>query len=142
MMVPAVERYVITIEDGGQGRPTLPRQLDVCEAHEVPVADLRALLFKAGAVVPEDGEPEPDPAKEGGAPRVRCPACGKTMVRSSVVTHLVQMHGASRVKQPRKCPDCGNTFPALRVMVSHRRAAHGYDYFADVATTIPTHKRP
>lgn len=134
--VEATQQFIINIDPPHLTRPARPRSLDLCERHAEPIESLRDFVLKVGVLADSSApaEEEPPAADERRRP---CPVCDKVMDRASVVAHLITMHGASRIKQPKRCPDCGKSMAILVQMVKHRVLAHHYDYLAEVVATVP-----
>lgn len=139
--VEAAEKYVITIDVTDRPGSRTIKGLDVCERHGKPVRDLVELLRQVGTGVRPKAEGDTAPAKRSSAERqaewgnalVTCPRCGIELAQHSLRKHILARHGAKPIVQPKKCPDCGETFDTQRGMLRHRMGIHGYDHMAELA---------
>lgn len=130
---PATSTFTIAIDEATWLR-SKPRQLDVCDSHAEPLHQLELMLRDIKALVTEP--PRKDaPVKERRPGRnkkasdyVECPLCNYSLLGSSMVNHLMSIHGIPHPAQPEQCPDCNyhnkSGFP--HSMTQHRYKAHGY----------------
>jgi len=140
--VAATVRFLVAIDLYGHGgRQVEPKVLDLCDKHRAVVDQVRDLASKVGIAPPKEGvglTPKSPAQREKWADRrspTACKVCGLVIQRQTYIGHLVDVHGAKRLVQPRKCPDCGESFNPVRGMINHRRNSHGYDYVAAVEAT-------
>lgn len=147
----AVSFLVNVVPIGALGRAPVPRRLDLCEPHSKPVLDV-AELMKMGTIPPAPKaeepskpqpvpkpRPEPKPAsseQRWGGQRMPCPVCEMDLTNHAVVDHLLGIHGAKRIVQPKKCPDCGSRFDLGQAMATHRRKVHGWSHVAELVKRI------
>jgi len=107
-------------------------EVDLCDVHVKPIADLMARLGEVGRT----------PGEVGGA-RVVCPRCGSAFATGQALgRHVSKVHGetlreareavaASKpipkptAKFPHVCPECGAQFDRPNTLGAHRNRKHG-----------------
>lgn len=156
--VPSVVSYLVTVDLAGLGRRMNNRQLDLCEPHAGPVAELRELVLAVGTVPSakvaeakvagakaagtkaaeaEAGAEVMMPGSDHRSGRVKCPICGRTVTRYKLKLHLVGVHRAS-ARQPQRCPDCKAVYTSAVSMMRHRANQHGYDHVDALVASVKT----
>lgn len=145
--------YVISFKTDGQRDSATTRKLEVCDRHGKSVDAVLQMLTDCGTM--PGVEPAERPAelpiepitKQPGVEVKRgkgnimsrpvpCPICKREITRGAMPTHIVYAHAARPIKQPAKCPDCGEKYAGLNSMATHRRRTHGWDMIAELAAQV------
>ena len=135
--VESAQRFEVIIKQPGATR-LFPRTVDVCPQHADQLRELWSVITSAGVTVQpvkekKTGEIVKAESTADGRYKT-CPVCGKQVRPMSYYQHLMLAHHA-KVRQPKKCPDCGATPVNERGMVFHRNT-HGYDYEAELLASV------
>lgn len=125
---PVVAAFVVAIAE--DRRDSVPRQVVACEAHASEIRALASMVKLSGEKV--DAQIDH---------RAACPVCEVKMHPASLGPHLVAKHGAKKLVQPSKCPDCGHRSETAVGMTTHRRNQHGYNYVDEMAKTIDRRRK-
>lgn len=129
----AAQVFTVSIALGK--RATTPRTIVVCTKHAAAYQAQMTLIRKVGERIEDAELAAPRGHKPGD--QMACPVCGLFFHPASVAAHLVHAHGAKRIIQPTRCPDCHSEYAPSGAMTTHRRRAHGYDNIADMVSKIP-----
>lgn len=129
-----IESYVVLAFKGTEVGVRKARVVDLCgpcagrsvePAMMLMKATRKAVESSTKASTPDDGgQAEPKPRYQ--TPDWNCPRCYRTLKRNSAVDHLVKVHGASKMEQPERCPDCGKAYGDATIMGMHRSNRHGF----------------
>ena len=142
-------RYQVSVMTVGGSNQPLVRVLELCDVHAKVVEDVREMMRSCGQPVgANDVEPEQpelplaDDKYQWRTKRRDCPMCGKSLSDSGVRYHLVSSHGAKKIVQPKRCPDCAYKSDNALAMGAHRAQAHRYSIITDMVARHEAKAKP
>lgn len=148
VQVEATQSWCVACVAGEDKRPGM-KQLDLCERHGKPFAELAELLagsdiaYVGAGARPAGKRPVAAPVaatRPPGRPpgkstpdNARCPVCRLTVRYGSLTTHIWAKHrpGETKQPQPARCPECHERFEP-QGMSLHRKMTHDVDPLIEV----------